>query len=107
MSEIENIASTAIDGKDINIDGINALFVQGFWEEYLLSYGQALAQFNIGSARAMQENILETSTTCFQKALLCGSSIQHIFDVNMYEHRSLNLPDFVNLISILQVKALD
>ena len=78
-----------------------------FWQKYIASYGVALGDLNIGSARAMQKNLADTSTDCFKRAVITANSIKNTFDLNYYENNSFNIPDFYNFIAVISVKYTD
>ena len=96
-----------LNDKQTNFTMNKKLYDPYFWETYLFSYGTAIAQFNLGAARAMQMDVNSTNTVCFEKAVMCSNTIQHIFDLSLYEHGYFNLADFWNFLQVMQVHFLD
>ena len=105
--EISNAVSDILDNKSFDIFFASETRDPKYWQNYISSYGQSIGEFNLGAARAMQQEITLTNTTCFQKAIIASNSIAHIFSLDMYENNFFNIADFVNLMQQFYVKYLD
>ena len=110
-SEIYSVATKSLDKfvENLSVDVVipERTWDARFWQKYIASYGVALGELNIGSARAMQKDLNDTSTDCFKRAIITANAVKTMFDLNYYENNSLNIPDIYNFISVVSVKYTD
>lgn len=95
--------SLSLDGLEIDW----SIVAFGPIYEYIISYGIALAQFNVGFTRGIAADMQDEKTDCFLKTIKASAAIPRVFDATKYNDLSYNIPDFVNLFNEFQVLWLD